>query len=232
MHKVLQGLWDCGVKAILDVLGFTQTPPPDHPWPRIWWVGSGLLKVLPIHASGYHDTDPPQTVLDRVISSYAFTVKSLSYAQERAARAQFRLSTNAILFGMPTTPDEQGLPFIQQEIDQIKDFLEKASIPTMVQMHATRLTALSELPKHGIVHFACHGFPANDPSESGLLLQDWKTKPLTVLDLASLNIESAQFAYLSACHSSAMRYVQLLDESINLSSEIQLCGYPAVVGNL
>ena len=233
MDHVLQSLWDCGVKTILDDLGFSQPPPPGRMWPRIWWVGNGLLSVLPIHAAGYHDSDPPQTVLDRVVSSYASTVKSLAYATERASKAgQLEVSTNAILFGMRTTPDEEDLPFVEKEINQIKDLLEKASVSTAIEMHPTKLDALSKLPKYAIAHFACHGYSASDPSESSLLLHDWKTAPLTVSDLVSLNIESAQFAYLSACHTSAMRDLRLLDESINLSSAIQLCGYPRVVGSL
>lgn len=87
MNQVLEGLWNCGVKSILDELGFTQPPPPGQPWPRVLWVGTGLLSILPIHAAGDHDSNPPQTVLDRVVSSYAFTMKSLSYAKERAAKA-------------------------------------------------------------------------------------------------------------------------------------------------
>lgn len=48
----------------------------------------------------------------------------------------------------------------------------------------------------------------------------------------SLNIESTKFAYLSACHTSARRNLHLLEESIDLSSAIQLYDYPSVVGSL
>jgi len=235
VNSVLQGLWNCGVKTALDELGFSRTPAPGQPWPRVWWVGSGLLSVFPIHAAGYHDSGSLETVLDRAISSYAFTVKSLAYARERRAKAgQDGRSpgTSSILFGMPTTPDEKSLPFVETEINEIKNLLNKAAIPTVVKLHPDRAQTLSTLPEHHIVHFACHGYSAYDPSESSLLLQDWKTTPLTVSDLVSLNVESAQFAYLSACHSSAMKDLRLLDESINLSSAIQLCGYPCVVGTL
>ena len=98
MNAILEWLWDVAVKPVLDELGFTQTPSYDETWPRVWWVGSGLLNILPIHASGYHDSTPPQTALDRVISSYAPTVKSLAYARERAARAnQVTSNEKAIL---------------------------------------------------------------------------------------------------------------------------------------
>ena len=236
MHKinsVLEGLWDYGVKPVLDNLGFTQMPAPEEAWPRVWWVGSGLLSVLPIHAAGYHDSNLLEAALDRVISSYASTVKSLSYAEERVAKAdQVELNGNAILFAMPKTPEQKTLPFVEKEVRDIENLLLKASISTTVVMNPIREEALSKLPNHSIVHFACHGYSAVDPSQSSLLLQDWKSVPLTVSDLLSLNIMSAKLAYLSACHTSTMRDFNLLDESISLSSAIQLCGYPSVVGSL
>jgi hypothetical protein len=41
--------------------------------PRLWWVATGVLAVLPLHAAGYPDAGEggrPRTVIDRVISSY------------------------------------------------------------------------------------------------------------------------------------------------------------------
>ena len=98
-----------------------------------------------------------------------------------------------------------------------------------VMRNPTKLSVLTELPKHTIVHFSCHGNLADDPSQSCLVLEDF---PLTVSDLISLNIDTAKLAYLSACHASAMRNLRLLDESISLSSAVQLSGYPSVVGSL
>ena len=231
--SVLKWLWDAAINPVLNELGFTQMPSHGEAWPRVWWVGSGLLNILPIHAAGYHDSTPPETTLDRVISSYAPTVKSLSYARERAARAdQVKLKEKAILIAMPTTPETNSLPFVEMEIKDLKKLFFNASIDTTIMENPTRAEVLSELPKHTIVHFACHGYPADDPSRSSLRLKDWKTSSLTVSDLVSLNIKSAKFAYLSACHTSTTRDFRLLDESISLSSAIQLSGYPSVVGSL
>lgn len=68
-------------------------------------------------------------------------------------------------------------------------------------LNPTRRQALSALSQRSIVHFACHGESMNDPSESRLLLEDWKEAPLTVADISSLNIDFAKFAFLSACQS-------------------------------
>ena len=230
MKAILEYLWDAAVSPVLNALGYTQMPSSDEAWPRVWWVGSGLFSILPIHASGYHDSDPPLTALDRVISSYAPTVKSLAYARERAARTVEAMK--AIVVAMPMTPEHTPLPFVETEVEDLKILFSKASIDASVIQNPTRAETLSELPKYSITHFACHAYSTDDPSKSSFLLEDWKTGPLTVSDLTSLNIESAKFAYLSACHTSAIRDFGLLDESINLSSAIQLSGYPSVVGTL
>jgi len=233
ISSVLKALWDCGVKTILDELGFTKAPSDGQPWSRVWWVGSGLLNLLPIHAAGYHDSDPPQSVLDRVVSSYAHTMKSLSYAREKAAKvSRDSPSDKLIVLAMPTTPEQAPLEFVKEEVKRIKNLFNEASVPVEEITNATRQQALSALPQYSIAHFTCHGDSKQDPSASCLLLQDWKDTPLTVADLTSLNTEYAKFAFLSACHSSAGRDFDLLDESINLSSAIQLAGFPSVVGTL
>jgi len=91
---------------------------------------------------------------------------------------------------------------------------------------------LATLPHQQIVHFACHGVPSEIPLKSSLLLKDWQEKSLTVADIIALNINSAVFAYLSACHTSRIKNSKLLDESLNISSSIQLSCYPSVVSTL
>ena len=233
MKAILEWLWDVAVNPVLSGLGFTQLPPPDAAWPRVWWVGSGPLNILPIHASGYHDSTPPQTALDRVISSYAPTVKSLAYARERRTIVdKLALKEKAILVAMSTTPERSPLPYVQMEVEDIKKLYSDASIDITVLQNPTRRQVLSELPNYTIAHFACYGYSAADPSQSSLLLEDWKNGSLTVSDLASLNIQYAKLAYLSAGHTSVIRDFSLMDESITLSSAVQLSGYPSVVGTL
>ena len=126
MNDVLEWLWNVAVRPVLDELGFTQMPAQGETWPRVWWVGSGLLSILPIHASGYHDSTPPETALDRVISSYAPTLKSLAYSRERAAKTdQVTLKEKAILVSMPTTPDQLSLPFVKIEVENLEKFFSK-----------------------------------------------------------------------------------------------------------
>lgn len=232
VKKVLEWLWDVAVNPILTVLGFTQTPAADEHWPRIWWVGSGLLNLLPIHAAGYHDESPSQAAIGCVISSYTSTIRALAFARERLTKEERSLNQRAMLVGMPETPNLGNLQFVAQEMEELQKLL-KTNIPMTIVQNATRTKVLSMLNNHEIVHLSCHGSPSeSDPSQSMLMLSDWQTKPLTVAHLASQNLQSSQFAYLSACHTASARNLSLLDESIHLAASIQLAGYPSVIGTL
>jgi len=121
LSKVLEWLWDVAVRAILDCLGFVQTPADNQRWPRIWWVGSGFLNIFPIHSAGYHhDTISGKCTIDRVISSYAPTIKALAYAREREALARPLSEQKALLVGMPQTPGMKPLPFVESEFQRLQ----------------------------------------------------------------------------------------------------------------
>ena len=232
LKRILEWLWDVAVSRILSALGFTTTPRQDAEWPRMWWIGSGLLTLLPIHAAGYHDNNKGQNVLDRVISSYTTTIQALAYARDKAAHSIHSLDQNALLVGMSETPGHSKLQYVEQEIEELRLLLSPHMTIT-VEKKPTKERILAALSDYQIVHLACHGtFDENDPSQSKLLLSDWQTEPLTVSNLASQALKMSQFAYLSACHTASARNLSLLDESIHLASSFQIAGYPSVVGTL
>ena len=70
------------VGPVLEKLGFTETP-MHNSWPQVWWVVGGWLILFPIHAAGYHHPSSTRNTLDRVISSYAPTLKSLAISRQR-----------------------------------------------------------------------------------------------------------------------------------------------------
>jgi CHAT domain-containing protein len=130
---------------------------------------------------------------------------------------------------MPTTPSKRDLDFVKDEVKGLKSLLPSC----VVLENPTKADVLSILPDQQIAHFSCHGYSsAADPSQSRLLLRDWKTSPLIVSDIAALNFQGAQLCFLSACHSARVRDINLLDESLNLAFAFHLAGYPSVVGSL
>ncbi|KAH8586464.1 hypothetical protein B0O99DRAFT_528625, partial [Bisporella sp. PMI_857] len=78
LHSILKWLWDVIVGPILIELG---TFGKAQGWPRIWWIPVGLMSIFPLHAAGDHSGETDNNALDRVISSYAPTIKSLSHSR-------------------------------------------------------------------------------------------------------------------------------------------------------
>ncbi|KAH7203117.1 CHAT domain-containing protein [Fusarium redolens] len=74
--EALQWLWDCVASPVLSALGFEQ-PPSEGDWPHVWWIMTGLLNKFPIHAAGHHSKGFFETVIDRVISSYNSSIRSI-----------------------------------------------------------------------------------------------------------------------------------------------------------
>ena len=171
--------------------------------------------------------------MNRVVSSYTPSMKALIYAQERNRNQttdRLKSHPDRMLFvGMSTTPGQRPLKAVDGEEAEVKLVMGKN-----VTVAEPRLKAavLQELSKHEIFHFAGHGDTESDPSESMLLLNDWQHDPLTVADLASTNLSRARFACLSACYTAASNDLELLDESIHLSSAVMLAGFPTVIGSL
>ena len=180
--------------------------------------------------------------MDRVISSYAPTVRALRYAREHAAPG--RPASCGLIVAMPTTPGVEGrLHHVLEEARRLRTRLPSSMVLTEHD-HAgslavppedapTRANVISRLPSCDIAHFACHG--ATDlanPSNSLLLLHDHGTDPLTVASLAPVRLDRAQLAYLSACRTAFTNTPELIDEAIHLTSACLLAGFPHVIGTL
>jgi hypothetical protein len=233
LSDVLGWLWDAITGPILAALEYTATPATGQDWPRLWWCPVGILGYLPLHAAGHHaDTradDPtlssnPRTVLDRVVSSYTPTIRSLAYA--RAHRAPPQRGTTLII-AVPQAPDTPPLPGVIVEAEALGEMMPAAyCLP-----EPTCGRVLAALPEHAIAHFACHGYAdLIDPGHSELVMPDRKVKPLTLTDISALKM-NAGLAYLSACDTLFVRQ-NLADEAVHLTGAFHLAGYQHVIGTL
>ncbi|MFI6417199.1 CHAT domain-containing protein [Streptomyces sp. NPDC050842] len=239
--EVLAWTWDHVTGPVLDRLGLSGAPLAGGELPRLWWSPGGTLAALPLHAAGHHGestgTVPqregggpgagPRTVLDRVVSSYTPTVRALRYARDRAAAP--RPSGRLLAVALPDTPGARPLGGARREVEALR-----ALLPTDVLYGegATFDQVMAALPDHPCVHFACHGVSEpTDPSAGRLLVHDHATRPLTVRQIARLDLPAARLAVLSACET-ARADGDLADESIHITSAFQLAGYPHAVGTL
>ena len=106
---VLAWLWDAAAGPVLRELGYLDQLRPEGPWPRLWWIPTGQLSLLPIHAAGDHASpanSDSSAVMDCVTSSYTPTVGALAHARTATAIAGTSV-IRSLIVAMPTTP---GLP--------------------------------------------------------------------------------------------------------------------------
>ena len=230
MKKILGWLWDVAICPVLEELGFTETSNTGDPWPRVWWMPTGLLSLFPLHAAGYHEPQSKNNTLDRVISSYTPIIRALGYSRERASMAASVLRQKMVMIGMPSTPDKSNLSFIKRELSKTNNVIPP-EVRRLSLCNPTKQDVVSELRDCQIVHFACHG-ESEIHNPSRLLLEDWQTDPLMADEVSTLEPKTAQLTFLSSCHAARCRDLQLLDEAIHLSAAFQLAGFPHVIGTL
>ncbi|RMJ20261.1 hypothetical protein BHE90_001962 [Fusarium euwallaceae] len=235
LPSVLEWLWSSAVHPILDALGF------DNPlalqadsWPHIWWIPVGPLNSLPLHAAGYHTKHSGETALDRVMSSYSSSLKSLLAGRSQKMPQYDSDPINALLVSMKSTPNRSPLRYAELEVNMLEK-LCPALNATPIRPVQHKADVLTQLSRCDIFHFAGHGTSnALDPSQSALLLRDWEKSPLTVEDLRNERLQEKPpfLAYLSACSTGANEVLGLVDEGIHLGYACQLAGFRHIVGTL
>lgn len=201
---------------VLAALGYDRFPAGERDRPRIWWCPVGVFTFLPLHAA----------CLDEVVSSYAFTARSLRYARSQPS-PQVGAASAPLIVAVPSAPDAPPLPGAAKEADLIAN-----AFPSALRLkRPTRKTVLAALPEHPVAHFACHGgVDAEQPGRSQLFLADHAEAPLTVTDIGALRLAGG-LAFLSACET-AVTTSYLANEAVHLTGAFQLAGYQHVVGTL
>jgi hypothetical protein len=237
-EEVLIWLWNNVAEPIMQELGYLTISKSETQNRRVWWVSTGLISILPIHAAGDHrralKTGEPCSVIDLTTSSYCNSLRSLDYARKTFVTSQLGQGKhNALLLQMPETPNCDSLPGVAKEVSLIKGILEKAQHSATVLDTPSREPVLSLLKTSQIAHFACHGvIDAEDPSLSRLLLKDWKQRTLNVRTLLRTKSLACQLIFLSACESAVGKDMKLREEGIHISGGFQMAGVPHVVGTL
>jgi tetratricopeptide (TPR) repeat protein len=228
----LEWLWDSIAGPILEELRLNHEVRDDK-WPRICWIPTGSLCLLPIHAAGYHFDGSRRTVLDRAISSYSPSVKALLYAKQNRMNRDYK-SKKFVFVPVEETPDFVPLPFVRQEVMELDEMLPSSF--SRVQLDGRgKVDVLDALYGCIVFHFAGHGMiNPDDPSKSCLLLADGCKNPLMVKDLNARKLHERPplLAYLSACSTGRNQAQGLLDEGIHLMGACQLAGFQHVIGSV
>ncbi|KAG4269183.1 hypothetical protein FPRO04_12172 [Fusarium proliferatum] len=230
----LEWLWDALSQPCLGSLGLTS-PVLDDNWPHIWWIPTDALSCIPIHAAGRYGEGSTETVLDRTMSSYALTIKSLLHGRRRdLASDREPERRSALLVAMRNTPGSGNLLYAEDEVKLVKQMCPGLDLKPRTP-RPSKEGVLTSLETCKVFHFAGHGrLNSMKPSKSCLCLEDWKINPLTVQDIRGKNLESTQpfLAYLSACRTGTNMESRLSDEGIHLVGAFHLIGFRHVIGTL
>ncbi|MEU8873708.1 CHAT domain-containing protein [Streptomyces javensis] len=205
---VLTWLWHTVARPVLEALtaaGWQGS--------RLWWCPVGVMSLFPLHAAG----DGHDGVMDRVVSSYLPTVRSLPAERRRSASPG-----KALVVAMSRTPGQASLLGAASEANSLSRLL---SATVLHNEQATRDAVLTALPSTRIIHFACHAHAdTREPTRSRLLLHD---QPLTPRDLP-FGLD-ADLAYLSACATSDVLFLGA-DEATHITGAFHLAGFRHVIG--
>ncbi|KAE8370628.1 CHAT domain-containing protein [Aspergillus caelatus] len=230
LQRILNWLWETALHPVLTKLRLYSNAPPG-PLSRVWWVASGYMGLLPLHAAGDGNT----STMDYVISSYTPTLQVLKFSRERDSLLNCDPELRMLLITAPDKPGRGGLD-TETEIKSIQKSFRRNISYTLLN-NPSNEDVLRELSEHHLIHFSCHGYSnATDPSESALEIAyaagSRSGSLLTVRDIATIDHAKAQIAYLSACSTAENSSDELLDEVIHIAGAFQLIGFPHVLGTL
>ena len=94
-------------------------------------------------------------------------------------------------------------------------------VTAFVSKRATPSAVMKRLEDHRFTHFSCHGIlETGMPFDASFKLYDGKR--LTLLDIAGVRsrLLSAEFAFLSACHTAELTEDSIADEGLHLSAAV------------
>ena len=221
LSSILESLYDlvgCPVIKRLRELGILEQS-------RIWFCPTSVFCSLPLHAMGPIRSEGPvkSYFSDLYIPSYTPTLSAL--IESRKPRAQ-PLDWPSIL--LVIQPDAK-MPKALQEMRVIQSV--GLSTVTLLRGMATPSTVLEHLKHYPFVHVSCHGdLKTGKPFDAFFKLYEGSC--LTLLDIVRARLPTAEFAFLSACHTAEHTTGSIMDEGLHLAGAVQYCGFRSVVGTI
>ncbi|MBY8847686.1 CHAT domain-containing protein [Saccharothrix sp. MB29] len=207
VQGTLRWLWDSIVGPVVDAL----RPSEPH---RVWWLPTGVLGLLPLHAAGPADGEG---ALDLLVSSYTTSLRAL-----RAPTGTVLTDQGRLVISVSEREDMPPLPAAKREAERLGGH-------HLAGAAATADEVLAALPDATSAHFACHAVvDLVDQAGSGLVLHD---RTLRLPEIGALRLHDAELAYLSAC-STGNHGTRYADEVLHVGAAFQLAGFRHVIATL
>ncbi|KAH8978917.1 CHAT domain-containing protein [Lactarius hatsudake] len=220
LASILAELYDLVGKPVIDRLDQLQVPRQS----RIWWCPTSVFCSLPLHAMGPIPSDDREKryFLDLYICSYTPTLSALIQSRNRDSGPVSLDRPSLLLVAQP----DPSLPTMGGEIQVVQRL--DTDVTSFISEAATPAAVIDGFHRHRFVHFACHGtLETGKPFEAGFELYGER---LTLLEIVRSHLPTAEFAFLSACHTAEVTDGSMVDEGLHLAAAVQYCGFRSVVG--
>ncbi|KAI9441137.1 CHAT domain-containing protein [Lactarius psammicola] len=223
LASVLVELYNLIGKPVIDRLHQLQVPEQS----RIWWCPTSVFCSLPLHAMGPIPSDDGREryFLDLYICSYTPTLSALIHSRNRDFGSRPLNRPSLLLVAQP----DPSLPTVGGEIRVVQAL--DIQVTSLILEAATPATVIDGFHHNQFVHFACHGtLEAGEPFEAGFEL--YGGERLTLLEIVRSHLPTAEFAFLSVCHTAEVTEGSVADEGLHLAAAVQYCGFRSVVGTM
>ncbi|KAH9955989.1 CHAT domain-containing protein [Russula dissimulans] len=221
LGAVLADLYDFIGQRVIKLFHLLNVPEQS----RVWWCPTSVLCSLPLHAMGPIQNDGCHKLYfsDLYIPSYTPTLSALIEARRHGAES---LKMPPVL--LVTQPDVK-MPIALQEMRVVQAIANM--VTTLTWDTATPGTTLEHLRDHRFLHILCHGkLEIGKPFDASFKLNQGTR--LTLLDIVRSQLPTAEFAFLSACHTAEITEESIADEGLHLAAAVQYCGFRSVVGTM
>ena len=174
------------------------------------------------------DDGEPCYFMDLYICSYTPSLSAL--IQSRSRDFGSRSSDRPPLLLVAQTDSDPSLPTIRGEM-QVVQALD-TEVTSLISEAATPTAVLDGFHHHRFVHIACHGtiVEAGKPFAAGFELHG--NERLTLSEIVRADLPTADFAFLSACHTAEVTEGSVIDEGLHLAAAVQYSGFRSVVGTM
>jgi tetratricopeptide (TPR) repeat protein len=231
LAHILAKLYDLVGKSVIDRLRQLKVPEQS----RVWWCPTSVFCSLPLHAMGPIPSDEGEDryFLDLYIPSYTPTLSALIPESNNSNPGSPSSGLPSLLlvanFDVPS-PDV-SLSEVCEDVKVVQALKKRLPVKSLISEGATPISVLGGLCDHQLVHFVCHGIlEARKPFNAGFEL--YGSERLTLLDLVRSHLPTAEFAFLSACHTAELTEGSSADEGLHLAAAMQYCGFRSVVGTM
>jgi tetratricopeptide (TPR) repeat protein len=211
LADALDWLWRSITQPVLQRLKYLG-PPAGERWPRLWWSVQGAPAFLPLHAA---ISKKGHCVLDRVVSSYTPTLRTLLKIRDHGAS---RDGHGLIVAGTGRDLQQAQLTAGYWPDAEVAD-------PETEPADMLRLLARNEWVYVGEPSTQYPAHPAS------ALIADRESPALSLglVELGQIDLEHAEFGYLGRC---ATAVDTPSGAAVSLAGALQYGGFTQVIGTL